>query len=170
MTKHDLETFSIILTTTFSSLFSVSSWHEISKYIYSIYTPPIFQMLLFIHIPKWSQLDLTRFDISSYFSTCYLYLVTRYSVWHKGKIIWRRKETDIDCTVVKKVEDIHDTHKEQTSLPWYTPKKRLPKKHFKKILSTEWVSLPFLLVISGSFSVKEDIKFIILCFFSDLFK
>ena len=94
-----------------------------------------------------SKMITTWFDISYYFSTCYLYLVTRYSVWHKGKIIWRRKETDIDCTVVKKVEDIHDTHKEQTSLPWYTPKKRLPKKHFKKILSTEWVSLPFLLVI-----------------------
>ena len=98
MTKHDLERFSIILTTTFLSLFSVSSWPEISWSIYSIYTPPILQMLLFIHIPKWSQLDQTRLDIFSYFSTCFLYLVTtRYSVTYvrKGRIIWRRKESDI---------------------------------------------------------------------------
>ena len=30
---------------------------------------------------------------------------------YKGKIIWRRKESDIDCTVVKKVEYIHYTHR-----------------------------------------------------------
>ena len=100
MTKNDLERFSIMLTTTFLSLFSVSSWPEISWSIYSIYTPPILQMLLFIHIPKWLQLDQTRLEIGYFLIFQYLLLIPWHTIFcmtyiRKGRIIWRKNESDI---------------------------------------------------------------------------